>query len=928
MGGRSCLEAALRVGVLGCTITLVCLGAAEPCLGAEPEPLTATFRHRRWTTENGLPQNFVKSIAQTPDGALWIGTGTALARFDGTEFEVFDRTSSPLPSIDIVRLQADRRGALWIWTPGGTAVWSEQGFQLISTPVELDVAGGGLVLETSSDLWLLGGPRIWRREGEAWVVVFDRPGAGATPQQTASDTLAVFPWAEGSLHGWRLDRSDPPVPLRTEGGRAVDSDGPILLDRHLLWVADGKVLNRYWIDRQSLELKALDPLVLPSAPYTLLQGRSGELWIGTFAGLYRLSGDRLSGDLAFSEQITLEIADSRIRSLFEDREGSLWVGTDGHGLIQVYGPTKFGVLSADQGLPHDVVWAVAEDPHHDLWVGTQRGLARVQGRRVEELHPSIFGHQVVGSLAVGQNEDMWVAGEIGLFQVPIDVKRPPRLVAEMLGIRGRILVTPSGVWFGGEGSLHQLHPIPGASIATFPFPNSKPRIRDLHLDSQGTLWVATLGAGLWRHRAGEWIPFSAEGLPSHISSFLETEDGSIWIATRERGILRFKNDEFVELTPEHGLFDATIHHIVDDGVGFFWMSSDRGPFKVEKKALDLVAEGLESTFESEFFGAGDGLRSVECNSGFEGVLQLQDERLAFATMGGVAFTDPVHPPKVEAPPGIEIVDLAVGYDHRRPRSPMVLGPDERDIAVKFRAITLVAPDKATFRYRLEGYDAAWKAGQEGQTVYYTDLPPGEYTFRVRAANTDGVWSEQDAVLELVLQAHWYQSPWMGFGLGSGGCLLLWWWYRKRRVQSVDAGSAAGSDPTLEVRSPLAAPRVATSEVEAEAADAVFLRRLQEAVEANLASQSFGVFELAEQLAVSERHLRRKLLILTGESPSALIRRFRMERARQLLQQSAGNVSEVAAAVGFSHPSHFSKLYRKTYGRPPSADLRERGADSD
>ena len=728
---------------------------------------------RTWTSENGLPQNWVKSLAQTPDGALWVGTGTALVRFDGLDFEIFDRTNTPvLPSLEIDRLMVDSQGKLWISTQAGLVSWKEG----IFSPERLSDGGrlpSGLKLveDHGGGFWaVVGRGQIYRRTGGSWrlagaadsapqsgrLLNGSRPvGPGQTP--LASERLLPF-----AIHGERtLVRMEGGqlLPLETAQGPA-SGRAPFLFQGRILWAAGTKALLRYEVGSGSLRLEPLPPIEAPSRPTALLETRDGVIWAGLDDGLYRLDG----------EQLVREWATAQIRSLFEDREGSLWAGTLGAGLIQIRRQTKFEMLTSREGLPSEVVWTALEDRQGAVWIGTDQGLARWDGQRIEKVETGLeLDHRPIFSLAEDSEGVLWAGGSAGVASFDGRQWRPVEFGLSRPNVRGEIFVEPGGITWVGVQS-HMVHRLAGSGeqfskLGTGP--------RGLHRDRRGRLWLATTGRGVLRYEEGEFLPVGPEERMTSAYDFLEEEDGTLWVSTRDQGLFRFRDDEVAAVGRRHGLADGTIHRVLDDGLGWYWMASDRGVLRVRREDLHAAADGRIPHFESTAYGLEDGLLTVECNSGFPGATRLRDGRLAFATMKGLALVDPARLPKNEVAPSVEIAQVLVDYDPVQVAENWALEPEQRNLAIEYRAMTFVAPEAATFRYRLEGYDQDWVEAGTRRSAHYTNLPPGKYAFHLQAANADGVWSEEKTLLEFERLPRFQETTGFYVFLFLGTVFLVW-----------------------------------------------------------------------------------------------------------------------------------------------------------
>jgi signal transduction histidine kinase/CheY-like chemotaxis protein/AraC-like DNA-binding protein len=235
-----------------------------------------------------------------------------------------------------------------------------------------------------------------------------------------------------------------------------------------------------------------------------------------------------------------------------------------------------------------------------------------------------------------------------------------------------------------------------------------------------------------------------------------------------------------------GLFDEVIHQILPDGAGRLWMSTNRGIFSVRADELDAFAEGRAARVHSTVYSERDGLRNREANGGYQPAgVRARDGRLWFPTQDGVAVVDPARVGRNPVPPPV-VVERLVARD--RPRSvggaPAELGPAERDFQIEYTALSFVAPENVRFRYRLEGLDAGWVEAGARRTAFYTNVPPGAYTFRVVASNDAGVWNDRGAALAVHVVPRLHETlvarVLLALALALLGAATVWWRVRRLR----------------------------------------------------------------------------------------------------------------------------------------------------
>lgn len=768
--------------------------ASDPSPVASPPP--ATFVHESWTVADGLPVNAITTLLQSQDGYLWIGTFDGLVRFDGVRFTVFNPGNSPgLPGSRIVDLQesgdgalwlrteqkqlvrfrhgdfthfdaerglhdpvltlfSDARGRLWVGTEAGVGVVEEERFVPVATEV---LRGRVRVIHERPDgsLWIgADRSRIFRLENGAVTLVVPE---GELP---ADDVLAIHEDGDGTLwislwdSGlWKL-RDKPESVLELLGLMRFQ----VSSRTGALWTLGPSEVFR--VDQDGPR-----PVVPPSRPLyrpqRLVSDRDGWVLYSSGGELHR-EGQRI---------FTLPAADAErpgaseaITAILPDAEGSVWLGTFASGLHRLK-PADFTVYSEPEGLSDRNVYSVYEDRNGTLWVGTlQGGTNRIANGEItamplEDGYPATawsFLHDRVGRLWIGAGDGLILCPKPGDRCEPLELDDPP------LSVRA-IHQDPDGtLWFGAVSGLFRLADgdwnrwtaADGAPSAT---------VRAFRRTRDGALWMGTDGGGLVRYRSGRFTRIGVDkGLPLNlIRSLHEDSDGWLWVGTEGGGLVRLDPNEWGEgargrilvVGEVDGLFDKGIHQIVEDDLGRLWMSSNRGIFWVRRQELLDFVEGRVDRVNSIRYTERDGLRNREANGGSQPAgIRTEDGRIWFATQDGVAVVDPSRIPSTVLPPRVVIEQIRAGGRvlPAVPSQGLELGVDQRDLEIDFTALSLLSPDNIRFRYRLEGYDRDWVEAAGRRTAYYTQVPPGRYTFQVMASDHVGVWHEAGAALGLRL----------------------------------------------------------------------------------------------------------------------------------------------------------------------------------
>ncbi len=696
--------------------------------------------------ENGLPQNTVQALAQTQDGFVWLGTEAGLVRFDGVEFQTYDRNSNPaLPGNDIRALLATKDGTLWIGTNAGLARWRDSEVRVFTTTDSLP-ANGILALNEYPN----GTLDVWTEQG---------------PAQMTGDRFAPLTNA-GAFPSTAI-----PLPGENPGATAFEAQLPsgmlVTGNRSTLHLAPPQKSHGVAIHLATGE-------DLPgSRIQAVLADREGAFWIGTNTGLVRWSKGKIA-----RFPVTDPLASTSILALMEDREGDLWVGTETAGL-DILRDQRFRTLDTRDGLPSDRITTVVEDAAGMLWAGTQSD--GVMALRRDESTPSGWRvartltvengmvSDVVLSLAAAPNGDLWVGTPDGLNRIHgnhIDVYTSADGLPDDF-IRSLLVDANGSLWIGTRrGLTHWLtgdSPQPTAQMQTYTHANGlgNDLVGAMARDTSGDLWIATL-AGLSRLHNNTIFNFTtADGLSSNvITALLPRSDGTLLIGTQDHGWNIWDGHKFSAAM--HNGLDQTIRAILDDGSGHLWFATGDGIARCDF----IAANSGEMCSHRMEFGTADGLRSREtATNSHPSAWRAHDGHLWFATPKGLVDVDPTHFPVNTLPPEVALEKFLVD-DIAQPLhgadSWLKVSAGRVHFEFDYAGLSFVAPQKVRYRYMLEGFDRNWTEAGSRRAAYYTNIPPRRYTFRVQAANNDGVWSTTSAALSFELRPHFYQTLWFYF----------------------------------------------------------------------------------------------------------------------------------------------------------------------
>jgi signal transduction histidine kinase/ligand-binding sensor domain-containing protein/CheY-like chemotaxis protein len=745
--------------VLTLAVLAAVLGISWNASALEPSKPLLQFPHRVWQTAEGLPQNSVLALAQTPDGYLWVGTWEGLVRFDGARFTVFDKANTPaLSGRSIRHLAVARDGTLWIGMNEGVAGMREGTFFSATPPA-------GTVLSDIRDL-------LAARDGSLWIATgsngLTRLSEGRFQSWRQEDGLAsnmmlslaegptgtLWAGGVGGLQRWTGTGWTAPLPFEGQSGVEVRT---LTFDpQGTLWAGTdtGDVYRL-----QDGSPRRVPEASLPGAPLAaLFVDRAGSLWVGSLGkGLLRLA----NGQRSVLERGHV-LADSLVGDFLEDSEGNLWIGTEARGLHRLK-DAPFTPYGTSEGLAHEMVLAIREARDGSLWFGTVGGgISRLRdGQMTSWTTRDGLVLDRVRAIAEGQDGSLWFGTRDGISRWYAGAFTSFGTAQGLQDPRVHLLeVDASGtLWAGTPKGLSRWT---GERFESFTPPGGLPghELSMLRASAVGGLWVGTHGGGLAHIRQGQSVLFVSERTSVKGKLLALYEDGAaLWIGTTE-GLYLWKDGNIRRFSVANGLFDDRIFQILPDGYGYLWMSCNKGVFRVALAELRALAEGRLARVSSRVYGAEDGMRSAECNGlGSPAGWRDRSGRLWFPTIRGAVVYTPGQEEQRSRPPPVLIEELRV--DGRVvPASEWGRIPvGEGQVEFHYTSAGLRAPQQLRFRYQLEGVDEDWVQAGPRREAYYTHLPPGRYRFRVAAQYLDGGGEAPGAELTFYLEPRFHQTWW-------------------------------------------------------------------------------------------------------------------------------------------------------------------------
>ncbi len=812
-------------------LTLIVL-AGVSAHALNPGRKLGQYGQQIWQIDNGLPQNSVRAILQTYDGYLWFATREGLARFDGIDFTVYNRRNTPqLLSNDIRNLLEDREGNLWIATADGLTRLNRSNIALFTTSQGLpDNNVWSTFQDSKGAIWAVTAGGLAYYSQDRFIPYTTRQGLSSNTVNALTNgpdgsLLVATDSGLNQIRSGRIVRRIVGAPPESETVRAIESDGSGNLwlgtqsGLHLLsngtlrtyGLAEGLPDNEVdvlladlsgniWIGtpaglavmtKGSLKAYTTKNGLPGNQIQTIYQDHEGAVWVGTNHGIARIIDGEIS---AFSSK--QDLSKNLILAIYEDREGSLWVGTESSG-VAILRDQKFTTLTSSDGLSDDLVSSVLQDRQGHIWVGTDGGgLDRYDGNHIlaYTVKQGLTSDTIL-ALAEDKNGNLWAGTPNGLNSMEHG-RFTPANSADLLPdefVRSLLADSAGSLWVGTKHGLACVKDgrstiYTQADGLANDFVGATTKGRD------GSLWIGTLH-GLSHFQHGRFKNYTKKnGLSSNvITALYEDRQGDLWIGTNGEGLnLLRKADSQAEIrsfAPSLGLPDV-IDGILEDDSGHLWISSNTGIFRVRNSDLIGFASGRIRTIPITSYGTADGMKISECSGiGHPSSWKASDGTLWFSTLKGVAWIDPENFERNTVPPLVAIEQVSVDEKNMPLDGPIEITPGHSRFSFRYAGLSFVAPQKVHFKYRLSGFDHSWIDAGTRRVAYYTNVPPGKYSFQVLAANNDGVWSTAPASFAFRLEPYFYQTYWF-YLLCAVLIFFIGWLVYRWRVQQVESRFSA------------------------------------------------------------------------------------------------------------------------------------------
>ena len=743
----------------------------------DPDRAMSQYARDRWGTERGFPGGTVAAISQTADGYLWIGTNKGLVRFDGSAFRRFpDSSRMSSPTAQVLGLTVDADGILWA-TLGGSRLlrYHDGAFERVRTLETTEDAITAMARGKDGALLLSGivnGALRWSM-GRFETL---SPGSSLPPR---SPVISMGEAPDGKI--WMGTQSEglfyvsegrvTPV-MKGLPGRGINVVLPV--GTRDVWVGTDKGIVRW--NGTEITADGIAPALKGVVALTMAVDRESNIWIGTADGLLRVNAKGVS---------VLEDREDRSRTavtaLFGDREGSLWIGTPRG--IERLRDSSFTTYGRAEGLPSESNGPIHVDADGRTWFAPLNGgLYWLRSGQVGRVSADGLPGDVIYSIA-GSGASLWVGRKSGALT---------RLSLRDNSLRAR--------------TYRQAHGRAAKSVYA------------VHESRDGTVWAGTLGGGVSRFTDGRFTTYTiADGLASNtVSSVADTSDGTTWFGSPD-GLSALSNGAWRTYTARDGLPSEDVNCLLEDSTGILWIGTRDGLAFVRAGRVQLPLGVPESLHEQVFglaedrqgwlwivtssrvlrarrepllgrrlgeadvaeYGLADGLHSTEAAKRHRSVAADLFGRIWFSMGRGLSVVDPLRAMSSAAPLVARIEALSSDGTPIDFQEPIHIPPGPRRVTFSYAGVSLSAPDRIRFRYRLDGFDHEWSEPLSAREAVYTNLGPGSYRFRVMATSGEGSLNGPEAAVGVDIAPWIWQTRWFRLTGALAGALALLGLYRLR-----------------------------------------------------------------------------------------------------------------------------------------------------
>jgi len=793
------IDAKPNAGLARAAVVLGILVSFSPCQshGLNPKSLISQYGHTVWRVQDGYLNGNPTSFAQTADGYMWVGSQGGLYRSDGVTFTAWNPPPGrqyPFNNASIQSLYAAKDGSLWIGSASGLSHLANGTFTSISAPVGQVEA---IVQDRDGAIWI---SRTHMRSFTGPICKVSGDNEQCYGKSSGIEAVAAYPiaadakgrlWigASGTLLEWdekligeyRLPGEKEIDATRSITGLVIDDNGTIWAGVSRRGPGNGlqQFVNRKW---RSYVASGLNGTTIDVR--TLFLDRDGSLWIGTEnQGLYRIHDESVDH---FGHEDGL--SNNSIYQIFQDREGGIWVAT-GEG-VDHFRDLPIVTYSNIKGLSQENIESVLARRDGSIAVGSGLSFLLIRGSTItaQKVQSGLRGNAVtclledhLGNLWICTGDGDLVVESNGRVRVVIKGD----LVGDFISLAED---TDHAIWGEYAGAHPRLVRIENFQVSEEFKPPQIPAGFCVIADPHGGVWVSLFDGSLMHYQKGKWQQLSMDplvrkyGRVGGIFNMAIDSDGTLWGAAAG-GVVGYRNGNLQMLNARNGLPCSSAYSTISDLRGDLWIQEQCGLVRIEHSEIERWWADPESRIKVSTFTTIDGFRpGIPYNR--PAATRSTDGKLWFQNQSALMMIDPGNLAGNTVVPPVHVEQVIADRRTYSARNDLRLPARTRQLELDYTGLSFVIPSRVLFRYMLEGYDGQWQepTTRTRRAAFYDNLPPGKYTFRVTASNNSGLWNTEGASLPFTIAPAYYQTTWFRavcvFAFGG----LLWALYQLRLHQ--------------------------------------------------------------------------------------------------------------------------------------------------
>jgi len=789
------------------------------------------------TSEDGLPQNSVKTILKDSRGYIWIGTRDGLARYDGTNVFVYRNSPYSWTSISnnsVWQLREDKDGCIWIGTERGLNKFDPESNTFQQYLPDILNEGPNPALTVGSVIALY--------ESEIWFAVFNvglfrldlitesislyKPNnqeqsvflSKITHLEFEDDQNFIISCLDGKVYRYSKNNhtiNEIAFPENNDLAKQKISTVHIDLQKRI-WIGTHHGVY-FWNPGQS-HFRHFNLAMLTKSEGESLnlveaieEDDKGNIWIGTRQGLIRIDHHFNVRNINDEIEVGEKLHSSYIRCLHFDNNGIMWAGTIGNGILFMHEKMKkFRSIALNTGFgTNSAAYSTMIDSKGFTWVGNENGLYQLNSINEVVRHFSIdlpderkLSDNFVTAIAEDKSGRIWIGTDRGgvnvldpetqkIIRFGFDSGKPGSLKSP--SVWQIFVASDSTIWIGtGGGGLSKYMDETNSFFSYLNEPGNNQSISSNNVgpvfeDKNGFLWIGTSGGGLnrfdpesntFKHYEMD-VAVSPHAYSNTIVGIEQGKDGNIWIAT-DAGLSAFNtlSEKYVSTYPLWNI-NSSIRAMVSDNLGNIWLSASREIARFNPNAGHLSVYDQTDGFRVNEFLSGSAFKSC-------------DGKILFGGINGIVSFYPDEIIDNKLLPEVVLNEVRIfntrkneglGWEvHHSQPTEVELKPNQTIVSFSFSALNYINSAKNNYSYKLEGFDPEWSTPGKVQTVTYTKLPPDTYTFRVKASNNDNVWNEEGLAVKVTVVPPFWKTWWFRVGISLFWVVLFYAWYQNRIAQ--------------------------------------------------------------------------------------------------------------------------------------------------